>query len=262
LKTCVLRPTGWSGSPRASLVLAAALVTVIARGLSAEASVDGRRTLRRLPVNLGRSVIGVFDADNLRPFVVGAGTAGSASVWDGDTGVPDPSIGFGKALEKAGGWPSAAGVFGVFTAGRFVHGPRFRAMSYDLLNATLVNAGYTTLLKTVVVRERPDQSNDSSFPSGHASNAFTLATVAELHYGWRVGGPAYAVAAAVGVSRIVRDKHYLSDVLAGAALGYIVARTVVRVNGRPDRGAGGGVVLQVSPAFARGEQGVRVALSF
>lgn len=257
---CVLRPTGWGGSHRAGLVLA--LVTVIAQSLPAEANGDGRRTLLRLPLNLGRSVVGVFDGDNLRPFVLGAGTAGPASVWDGDMGVPDPSSGFGKALEKAGGWPSAAVVAGVFTAGRLTHGPRFRAMSYDLLNATLVNIGYTTLLKTVVVRERPDGSNDSSFPSGHASNAFTLATVAERHYGWRAGGPAYAIAAAVGVSRIMRDKHYLSDVIAGAALGYIVGRTVVRVNGKPDRGAASGVVLQVSPALARGERGVRIALSF
>ena len=37
----------------------------------------------------------------------------------------------------------------------------------------------------------------------------------------------------VGVSRLQRNKHYLSDVLAGATLGYIVERTVVRVNGQP-----------------------------
>ena len=45
--------------------------------------------------------------------------------------------------------------------------------------------------------------------------------------------PAYLLAGLVGASRLEQDKHHLSDVVAGAALGYIVGRTVVRVNGRP-----------------------------
>jgi membrane-associated phospholipid phosphatase len=106
-------------------------------------------------------------------------------------------------------------------------------MTYDLMHAFLINAGFTTLLKETVQRERPNGEDHLSFPSGHASNAFTLAAVAERHYGWKVGLPAYAVAGAVAVSRLQRNKHYLSDVMAGATLGYIVGRTVVRVNGQP-----------------------------
>ncbi len=70
------------------------------------------------------------------------------------------------------------------------------------------------------------------------------------------------MAASIGASRIVRDKHYLSDVLAGATLGVIVGRTVVRVNGRPPRGTTRTAVLHVSPALGAGERGVLVALSF
>ena len=72
-----------------------------------------------------------------------------------------------------------------------------------------------------------------SFPSGHTSAAFAWATVANAHYGPKVGIPSYLVASAIGASRLVKDKHYLSDVLAGATLGYIVGRTVVRENGEP-----------------------------
>jgi len=60
--------------------------------------------------------------------------------------------------------------------------------------------------------------------------------VADRHYGWRVGVSAYVLASGIGLSRVERNKHYLSDVLAGATLGIIVGRTVTRVNDeRPAR---------------------------
>ena len=99
----------------------------------------------------------------------------------------------------------------------------------DMLDAFVVNGVYTLVLKAAVRRERPNEQDNKAFPSGHTSNAFALAAVAERHYGWKAGVPAYLLASAVGVSRLQRNKHHLSDVVAGAALGYIVGRTVVRV---------------------------------
>ena len=73
--------------------------------------------------------------------------------------------------------------------------------------------------------------------------------------------PAYVLASAVAVSRIQLDKHYLSDVVAGAALGYIVGRTVVRVNSAPlDKR--GGVVVSVTPLLGRQTRGLMVAVVF
>jgi len=46
-------------------------------------------------------------------------------------------------------------------------------MTYDWMHAFLINAGYTTLLKEVIHRERPNGEDNLAFPSGHASNAFT-----------------------------------------------------------------------------------------
>ncbi len=135
-------------------------------------------------------------------------------------------------------------------------------MSYDLIGAAIVNAGYTGLLKVTVRRERPDGSNEQSFPSGHASNAFTMATVAERHYGWKVGAPAYALAVAIGYSRMVRDKHYLSDVVAGATVGCIVGRTVVRVNDRALDPPSKEKTLNVSPILAGHTRGLLVLLAF
>ncbi len=168
---------------------------------------------------------------------------------------------WGESLGTAGGplWSSVF-VAGMFTAGRLSHGTRFRPMTYDMLDAAIVNLAYTEILKVAVGRERPNGQDAKSFPSGHTSNAFALATVAERHYGWKVGVPAYLVAGLVGASRIQQDKHYLSDVVAGAALGYIVGRTVVRVNGRPLEEAARGASIQISPILGRDVRGVRVSV--
>lgn len=222
---------------------------------------DGRRTVRRLPENLGRSVVGVFHTDNLVPFVAGGAATGFASIWDEDVRREVGTSDWGESLETAAGpvW-SAVFVAGMFTAGRLSNRTRFRAMTYDMLDASIVNLAYAELIKVVVGRERPNGQDEKSFPSGHASNAFALAAVAERHYGWKLGVPAYLLAGVVGASRIQQDKHYLSDVVAGATLGYIVGRTVVRVNGRPLEDAGRGASVHVSPLLGRGVRGVQIAV--
>jgi len=224
---------------------------------------DGRRTMGRLPANFGRGAIGVFNKDNLVPFLVGGAAAGGASFIDDNVrdAASNPDSSFGKTMETAGGWPAAVVAAGLFTGGRLAHGTRFRAMTYDLGDAIVVNFAYTALLKATIHRERPDGSNNYSFPSGHASDAFTLATVFERHYGWKWGVPAYALAATMGYSRIVRDKHYLSDVVAGATLGYIVGRTVVRVNDKP-LGAVGVKTVRLSPIVGRYARGLRLSVEF
>jgi membrane-associated phospholipid phosphatase len=88
-----------------------------------------------------------------------------------------------------------------------------------------------------------------------------LAAVVERHYGRKAGLPAYALASAVGVSRLQRNKHYLSDVLAGATLGYILGRTVARVNGRPLEGSKGPQV-SLTPVVGRRTRALVVAVTF
>lgn len=77
-------------------------------------------------------------------------------------------------------------------------------------------------LKRAVDRERPD-GGGLSFPSGHTSGAFSGASYLHYRYGWEYGLPAYLTAAAVGYSRVVADKHYWTDVLAGAAIANLSA---------------------------------------
>lgn len=228
---------------------------------------DPYRTLGRLPLNMLEGVVGVWNPDNLTPLMIGSFAASSTSFLDHTVqrSLSSPDAGFGTFAETGGG-PiiSTSVVAGLFVWGRLDHAhPRWRAATYDMLDAAFVNLLYTEAIKAAVHRERPDGSDRKSFPSGHASNAFALATCFERHYGWRVSLPAYLVASAVAASRLQRNKHYLSDVTAGAALGYIVGRTVARVNGRPlhpEEKRGASLVLR--PLLGRRSGGLEASLVF
>jgi len=82
-----------------------------------------------------------------------------------------------------------------------------------------VNEIVTNRLKDWTNEERPDESNNKSFPSGHASASFAAAATMHKRYGWKYGIPAYAVATFVGGARVAAHKHFVHDVVAGAALG-------------------------------------------
>jgi membrane-associated phospholipid phosphatase len=73
--------------------------------------------------------------------------------------------------------------------------------------------------KTLIDSERPDESDDDSFPSGHTTNAFSSATTLHRRYGWKTGLPAYAIATITGVARERARKHHWYDVVAGAVIG-------------------------------------------
>lgn len=96
-----------------------------------------------------------------------------------------------------------------------------------LLNRTLTNN-----MKGLFNIERPDGSSMDAYPSGHTSKAFAYATFFHKEYGARsiwysVAG--YSFATATGAIRILNDKHWLSDVLGGAAVGIISAEVVYAV---------------------------------
>lgn len=97
-------------------------------------------------------------------------------------------------------------------------------------------------LKLLGLRRRPDGSAHNSFPSGHTATAFATATMLHKEYGttvspwFSVGG--YTIATAVGISRILNNKHWLSDVMAGAGfgilateLGYYITDNIFREKG-------------------------------
>ena len=96
-----------------------------------------------------------------------------------------------------------------------------RMLVSDAFSAAIM-AGAVNGIKYSVGRLRPDGSRYNSFPSGHTATAFMTASMLHKEYGWRspwfsIGG--YTAAAVTGVSRICNNRHWLSDVVAGAAIG-------------------------------------------
>lgn len=144
-------------------------------------------------------------------------------------------------------------------------------VSQDLVAASLSSALVNQSIKVIANRSRPRDNqgtgdfkgftglnNNSSFPSGHTTEAFTLASVIASHYEetW-VGVTAYSVAGLVGVARMYHDAHFASDVVASALIGTFVGKSIVKHNSTLRTGK---VVLlpMIGPDFA----GVQVVGNF
>lgn len=98
-----------------------------------------------------------------------------------------------------------------------------RMLVSDAFSAAIMATVVNTIKYTAHV-QRPDGSNYKSFPSGHTATAFMTATMMHKEYGDRspwYSISAFTVAAVTGVSRQLNNRHWISDVLAGAGIGIL-----------------------------------------
>jgi membrane-associated phospholipid phosphatase len=175
---------------------------------------------------------------------IGGGAAAIAHPFDDD--VNDKLAGsdtagtFFAAGKYIGAVYTQAGVaVGLYVVGRYVMprqegGPRTNKVShlgFDMLRALIVSQALTQGIKVAVQRDRPT-GECCAFPSGHASAAFATASVLERHLGYRGSWPMFLIATYVATSRLHDNRHYLSDVFFGAAVGVSSGWTVVGRHGR------------------------------
>jgi len=120
-------------------------------------------------------------------------------------------------------WAPAVAVYALNAVGiKGAHNFRDRSIIYGISCAIM--AGSTRFLKTTTHEQRPDGSNYLSFPSGHTATAFAAAEFMRMEYKdvspW-YGFAGYAAAATTGALRMYNNRHWFSDVVAGAGIGIL-----------------------------------------
>jgi len=130
---------------------------------------------------------------------------------------------------------------GLYLGGRFAENNRLAGTSLTAAKAFVVSAVAAGIVKQLTHRHRPYQDDIpdhanwdgpfssieyTSFPSGHAKSAFSMATVYAMEYRSTIWVPilAYTLATGTAVSRLYDNKHWASDVLIGSALGFVTGR--------------------------------------
>ena len=119
--------------------------------------------------------------------------------------------------------------------------PRHVETALVATEAQLITLVFSEGIAYATARHRPAGGADpfrfefgrASFPSSHASQAFAVAAVVADRYEQPVPVIAYGLAGAVGLSRLVLDKHWASDIAAGSVLGWAIGRALSRRHAQP-----------------------------
>lgn len=149
---------------------------------------------------------------------------------------------FFRRIERFGTKQYALPVLaGFYLVGSVADDYEAKTVALDGLSSDVIAGVVTSTLKGVFGRARPNTGHgpghfqplqgDTSFPSGHATGAFALASVIAAHYDspW-VDGTAYGIAGLVGLARINLDAHWASDLVGGALIGGLIGNRLVAFN--------------------------------
>lgn len=138
-----------------------------------------------------------------------------------------------------------------YVAGQQLQDDKTYEVGRKLFSALTITGTTTMFLKVAAWDDSPN-GEWGAWPSGHVSSTMAMATVLNGAYGPLVGVPMFGLTALVGIERMDDREHWLSDVVFGAVLGWVVGETVFKEH-RPEI-LGGEVVPYVDPV--RGGAGV------
>ena len=164
------------------------------------------------------------------------GIAGGFSIWgefDFDNRV-DSQLRSRKIINKD--WTIATGTAGnpathfALAAGLYAHGLLSdNNTTYDFgktLTHALVLTGLSTMSMKVVAWNHVPNGEWGGWPSGHTSSTITVASVVHEYYGLLPAVPLYVLTGLVMYERMITGEHWASDVIFGAAMGYVIGHTV------------------------------------
>ena len=151
---------------------------------------------------------------------------------------------FANLLEPLGnGLVTIPALAAFYIFGHYDENAKAKQTALIATESFLITGLYTTVLKVSMGRHRPSTGGSStsfdgfttdhkSFPSGHTSTAFAIATVIANKYEETpyIKPISYGIASLTGLSRINDEKHWASDVFFGAALGYFTSKTILRLH--------------------------------
>ena len=139
---------------------------------------------------------------------------------------------FFRNVTPLGGGRGEQLTFVLIGAGWITRDQRMLNTGVDALESSVfssfVTKFVTKLGKKIARRERPNHSDDQSFPSGHATSDFAIATAIATDYRDKPAVPviAYALATSVAIARVHDNVHFPSDVVAGALIGRATAKAI------------------------------------
>lgn len=140
-------------------------------------------------------------------------------VSSGSNGFFDIDFGVKYDISPVKGWSASSSQTPTSTPTRH-NWPRFAVNTIASVGVSYVAK---SALKKMIKEDRPDHSDNGSFPSGHAAMAFAAARSIDKEFRkesiW-IPIAGYAAATAVGVQRVASDRHHWYDVVAGGALGF------------------------------------------
>lgn len=186
--------------------------------------------LKSFPSNLGRNFIAIFSKQALEAAMAGSILTVAAHGFDDSIRkyyAGRQTVSTGEKIADVLGGPEfmVPAVTTMLLLGHHMQNTKFKAMTYSLAQGYVLTVGLTYAIKVAVNRDRPN-GNPRSFVSGHASSSFLWASVLGHYYGKKVYLPVYGIAILIATSRVSDNVHWLSDVVGGATLGFIVGNVV------------------------------------
>ena len=172
-------------------------------------------------------------------------------------------------LERLGSGVYSLPAMGLmYGIGALVKNDKARYTALKGVEAYIIGFAVDNIMKQLTNRHRPYQSDpanpdvwngpisltiNSSFPSGHSTNIFAIATVLATSYSKTIWVPilCYTLAGLTAASRVYQNDHWFSDVFVGSALGFAIGRTIMnnhikKLKVLPISHVGSGVMLVYS----------------